>query len=270
MSDLRKSFQTIGLKGSFKLGLLDQRHVLINLDLEEDYSFVPSPGYGKRGYKRVDESLFESIIGPPLAGLRKSPGLWKNRIRESGRRLVTRYIPDLPRMALEMTLTWDPTWKSVPSLPRVKVKVRRKLSAADQKRLRKVSAFHCIEDELNAWFRLAHTSVSGISDWVCLSCIGVFGSERPEAIVPSFLGQGIDLTSKTMTKVEDVAYGRLAQVIEGGGKRRIFAIGNYLSQRLLHPFWVMDVLRTIPMDGTFNQDKPLLRLVPAFQCFSYD
>lgn len=119
--------------------------------------------------KRVDESLFESIIGPPLAGLRKSPGLWKNRIRESGRRLVTRYIPDLPRMALEMTLTWDPTWKSVPSLPRVKVKVRRKLSAADQKRLRKVSAFHCIEDELNAWFRLAHTSVSGISDWVCLS-----------------------------------------------------------------------------------------------------
>ncbi|XLR35781.1 hypothetical protein S83_063681, partial [Arachis hypogaea] len=43
---------------------------------------------------------------------------------------------------------------------RVKVKVRRKLSAADQKRLRKVSAFHCIEDELNAWFRLAHTSVS--------------------------------------------------------------------------------------------------------------
>ena len=102
------------------------------------------------------------------------------------------------------------------------------------------------------------------------SRIGVFGSERPEARVPSFLGQGIDLTSKTMTKVEDVAYGRLAQVIEGGGKRRIFAIGNYLSQRLLHPFWVMDVLRTIPMDGTFNQDKPLLRLVPAFQCFSYD
>lgn len=49
--------------------------------------------------------------------------------------------------------------------------------------------------------------------------------------------------------------GRLGQSIEGGGKRRIFAIGNYVNQRLLKPVhdWLMSVLRHLPMDGTFNQ-----------------
>jgi len=44
--------------------------------------------------------------------------------------------------------------------------------------------------------------------------------------------------------------GRLEQSIEGGGKRRIFAIGNWVTQRLLAPLhkWLMSVLRTIPMD----------------------
>lgn len=30
--------------------------------------------------------------------------------------------------------------------------------------------------------------------------------------------------------------GRLGASLEGGGKRRRFAIGNYVNQRLLHPF----------------------------------
>ena len=49
--------------------------------------------------------------------------------------------------------------------------------------------------------------------------------------------------------------GRLACSVEGAGKRRIFAIGNYVNQRLLRPVhdWLMRLLREIPMDGTFNQ-----------------
>jgi hypothetical protein len=48
--------------------------------------------------------------------------------------------------------------------------------------------------------------------------------------------------------------GRLGQLIEGGGKRRIFAIGNYVNQRLLHPIhqWLNEVLQMIPMDGTLK------------------
>lgn len=54
--------------------------------------------------------------------------------------------------------------------------------------------------------------------------------------------------------------GRLAQSTDSGaGKRRIFAIGNYVNQRLLKPLhdWLMKALSTLPMDGTYNQNKPL-------------
>lgn len=33
-----------------------------------------------------------------------------------------------------------------------------------------------------------------------------------------------------------LVHGRLSSSIEGGGKRRIFPIGNYVIQRLLRPF----------------------------------
>ena len=58
----------------------------------------------------------------------------------------------------------------------------------------------------------------------------------------------------------------------GGGKRRVFAIGNYVNQRLLRPVhdWLMSVLRLIPMDGTFEQTKPLDRLRGQMTCYSFD
>lgn len=51
-----------------------------------------------------------------------------------------------------------------------------------------------------------------------------------------------------------MASGRLGQVVEGGGKQRIFAIGNYINQRLLKPVhdWLMEVLARIPMDVPSN------------------
>jgi len=66
--------------------------------------------------------------------------------------------------------------------------------------------------------------------------------------------------------------GRLGQSVEGGGKRRVFAIGNYINQRLLKPVhdWLMSVLRMLPMDGTFNQEGPLDRLEGERHVFSYD
>lgn len=51
-----------------------------------------------------------------------------------------------------------------------------------------------------------------------------------------------------------MASGRLGQVVEGGSKRRIFAIGNYINQRLLKPVhdWLMEVLARIPIDVPSN------------------
>lgn len=66
--------------------------------------------------------------------------------------------------------------------------------------------------------------------------------------------------------------GRLSCSFPGAGKRRIFATGNYVNQRLLRPVhdWAMDVLKSVPMDGTFNQTKPLSYLKGRSECFSYD
>lgn len=60
--------------------------------------------------------------------------------------------------------------------------------------------------------------------------------------------------------------------MEDAGKRRIFAVVNYIKQRLLKPVhkWAASVLVAIPMDGTFDQSAPLRRLVGRRDCFSYD
>lgn len=66
--------------------------------------------------------------------------------------------------------------------------------------------------------------------------------------------------------------GKLGCSCPGGGKGRIFAIGNYVNQRLLKPVhdWCMIVLRSLPTDGTFNQRKPLDNLVGNRYCYSFD
>ena len=71
-----------------------------------------------------------------------------------------------------------------------------------------------------------------------------------------------------------LATGRLAQVIERGGKIRIFAICNYINQRLLFPVrkWAMKVLSSIHPDWTFDQERPLLRFKSKrkYQTFYFD
>lgn len=64
--------------------------------------------------------------------------------------------------------------------------------------------------------------------------------------------------------------GRLGCSLEGTGKRRVFAIGNYINQRLLRPLheWLAQVLKRIPMDGTFWQTRPLDRLTGSKVVYS--
>jgi hypothetical protein len=58
------------------------------------------------------------------------------------------------------------------------------------------------------------------------------------------------------------AVGNLGNVLSGDGKRRVFAIGNYFYQRILSPVhdWLAACLKSLPMDGTFDQLAPLDRL----------
>jgi len=69
--------------------------------------------------------------------------------------------------------------------------------------------------------------------------------------------------------------GRLSVKIEPAGKRRIFAITDAWTQSLLSPLHkgIFGILRRLPQDGTFNQDRPLKDLVDRFRggvLVSYD
>jgi len=67
--------------------------------------------------------------------------------------------------------------------------------------------------------------------------------------------------------------GRLAySTSAGAGNWRIFAIGNYVHQRLLRPLhdFLMRVLACLPTDGTFDQLRPLDRLKGKIDVYSFD
>lgn len=78
------------------------------------------------------------------------------------------------------------------------------------------------------------------------------------------------LRKRSPERGEDLCYmfdlyhtGKLGFKVEGAGKTRIFTIPNSLKQALLRPAhdWCMEVLRTIPQDGTFDQHAPIHRLL---------
>jgi hypothetical protein len=61
----------------------------------------------------------------------------------------------------------------------------------------------------------------------------------------------------------DLYLGRLAIKEEAAGKMRVFAITDLVTQTILRPLHsaLFSILRTIPMDGTFDQKRPLVRLL---------
>jgi len=62
---------------------------------------------------------------------------------------------------------------------------------------------------------------------------------------------------------DDLYLGRLAIKEEAAGKMRVFAITDLVTQTLLRPIHqaLFKILKQIPTDGTFDQKKPLLRLL---------
>jgi hypothetical protein len=62
---------------------------------------------------------------------------------------------------------------------------------------------------------------------------------------------------------QHVSLGRLGLKEEPAGKVRVFAIVDFLTQWLLKPLhkYLFSFLKRIPMDGTFNQLAPVLRLI---------
>lgn len=68
------------------------------------------------------------------------------------------------------------------------------------------------------------------------------------------------------------AIGKLHAKEEPAGKVRLFAMADAPTQWALYPLheFIMEQLREIPQDGTFNQTKPLGALVSSKELYSYD
>jgi len=205
-------------------------------------------------------------------------------MKSYGRQLLSIYLPDVHTIPLEQGIVWEPTWKSTPisdkfisryrilddirikciSSPNIFVNLKHEMASF----IMNVCKIHSLPDGVfspgilwEKWIKYPfypnNTMFANRNlEWF-ERCVGPIMS----SLIPAY--QGIPL-----------ATGRLAQVLSGAGKRRIFAICNYVKQRLLYPVhkWAMIVLSKIPMDGTFNQIAPIDRLrVSRFKnTYSFD
>lgn len=65
----------------------------------------------------------------------------------------------------------------------------------------------------------------------------------------------------------DLRLGKLSIKEEAAGKARVFAMADSITQSIMAPLsdWVFAKLKDIHMDGTFDQARPLTRLVKLYQ-----
>ncbi|KAL6519618.1 hypothetical protein OROMI_032866 [Orobanche minor] len=210
--------------------------------------------------KPISKATFKSIITPTpdIDEVREVHGWMLSHFLAIHRK----YVPWVSTIPLEKGLTWMPTWKSTPNDDR-NVKLDRNAVP---------NIFTSMKYEVASFARdvaFVHSLPDGVFS------PGILFAKRtlwPLDYKGNIQGcmEDLDFYESNPGLVfhqlsEAFAYlrpGRLAQVIEGAGKRRLFAIGNYVKQRLLRPVhdWAMKVLSLLPTDGTFNQEGPIKRL----------
>ncbi|XLR47424.1 hypothetical protein HN51_031532, partial [Arachis hypogaea] len=202
--------------------------------------------------KKVDKSLFDLIVTPaPLESIKEVISEMKPYFKN----LLTRYIPGLNTIPLNQGLVFEPTWKSVPSWAWYRDLLRK---SGDEKEL---AAFADLMNFVHA--RGEQFSQGCLWPPYTLYPFDTTQSTRIfNASLEWFEARiGPYLPTTSQMKIPSNT-GRLCAACTGDGKRRLFAVGNYINQRLLAPFhdWLATCLRRIPMDGTYDQLSPLGRL----------
>lgn len=240
-------------------------------------------------YVKLSLSLFSlaKIIkcAPPISratfngitDLSKSSVQMRGIIRDiqlHGRRLIKLYTPWVSSIHLDKGLEWTPYWKSIANdrdedgvIHNLFVMLKREIA---------VYANHASTIHL---MRSKHVSPGALFKKGTFVPLDFDWNSR---LVSKDLSWYLEKVKPTLDKMAHPFHftpiflvpGRLAGVIEGAGKRRLFAIGNYIKQRLLKPVhdWAAAVLKRIPMDGTFAQTAPLDRLkqFPCRELYSFD
>jgi len=190
----------------------------------------------------------------------------------------THYLKKVKDLPLSLGISFVPTWKAIPSIEDISLSTSRENS----------SIFNLFKFEMASFgrdIRYIHSIQDGIFSpgilwrktmlWPFHYSWNTAECDNSLQFYDTKMGHLIDQS----TSCFDGYYlypGRLAQVLDGSGKRRIFAIGNYVRQRLLRPVhdWAMEALSSLPTDGTYHQQAPLERLVTMIdektEVYSFD
>ena len=187
--------------------------------------------------------------------------------------LLMRYVPSIRRIPLHQGLEWVPTWKSTPTMSWYSRLLARSGSSTGVplKRLSRYrSIFPCLFAEIASFSWLCNF-VNAYGEQWCQGSLWepitryAFDSENKyyTAFALDWFERRIGqyLPSPEQMSIPPIP-GRLASACTGSGKRRLFAIGNYVNQRLLHPVheYLGRILCTLKTDGTYDQCAPLDRL----------
>lgn len=219
---------------------------------------------------RVTRATFRTIVTPSDLD---SVSYVAGQLRPHIKGLLLRYVPDIARLPLNQGLEFYPSWKSIPTSCWYR-RLLKTSSGPDGRPLRpyanRISCFPSFFAELGA-FAFLMTFVHSREEGFSQGCLW------PPFIRYPFDPENTRITNWSLDWFErrigpylptcsdmqiPAISGRLCSSCTGDGKRRLFAIGNYVNQRLLKPLhsWLNSVLVKIPMDGTFDQTAPLRRL----------
>lgn len=211
---------------------------------------------------RVSRSTFESIV-TPVKDLDSLISLTSD-LRDVMNLLIRRYLPFVQTIPLNQGLRFVPTWKSLPTGPWLS-----KHAGSDGKRI-VPSCFTALPYEMANFASLVqfvHARGEQFSHGVLWPAFTRYARDRFNKMITE---QSLEIFEATIgpylpTTAQlgiPMCPGRLSAVCSGDGKLRVFAIGNYINQRLLYPVhqWCASVLRRLRTDGTFNQTAPLDRL----------
>jgi len=225
---------------------------------------------------KVKKATFESIT-QPSKNIESIKGVL-SEIKESFRELQPMYLPFIRDIPLHKGMTWQPTWKSTPLTDKFVMSYGFKnptsLSDDAWSRLSRFgNCFSNLKHEIAAFIwnvNQIHSLPDGVfSPGILFYKRTMFALDRMNT---TFAMWDLEYFEKwvgpyfsallSAYKGIPIATGRLCCVIEGDGKRRILAIGNYVKQRLLRPIhdWAMKILSKLPSDGTFDQEAPIRRL----------
>lgn len=184
--------------------------------------------------KPISKATLKSIIEPTEdIGRVREVG---SDLKQAFSNIHRKYLPWISTIPLEKGMTWMPTWKSTPNDDRpflgqgAASNILTSLKYEIASFAWNVNQIHSIQDGVFSpgmlWVKRVLYPLDNSYTTRMLHQDMEFDEK---SVGPAFA------SVRHCYEPQLLRPGRLAQVIEGAGKRRIFAIGNYIKQRLLHP-----------------------------------